>query len=174
MRTSVLLPLLLAILLSSPHAAAEIVMSTSVVASGGETSSNTEFLVQNTIGQPFVGVADGTSHVTEIGFWNTWTGTVTGIREAESSPPIRFWMGQNHPNPFNPMTTIRYSVPERSQVTLTLYDAAGRELRTLVDGEMEPGTHETTLHAGGLASGIYFCRMSAPHHVGTRKMVLMK
>ena len=88
--------------------------------------------------------------------------------------PIRYWLGQNSPNPFNPMTTLRFSVPRRTHVTLKVYSAAGREIRTLVDEELDPGFYSRVVNAHGLSSGVYFCRMVADGFVETRKMVLLK
>jgi hypothetical protein len=88
-------------------------------------------------------------------------------------------LDQNHPNPFNPTTTISYSVAEAGPVSLDVYDAAGRLVRRLVDGVRAAGSHTATWdgrddaeHLAG--SGIYFYRLHAGKVTETRKMVLLK
>ena len=72
------------------------------------------------------------------------------------------------------MTSIRFALPDPGPVTIRLYDVAGREVRTLVDEELPAGWHRTVLEAGGLASGIYFCRMTAGEFTDARKLLLLK
>ncbi|HUU27214.1 MAG TPA: DUF1573 domain-containing protein, partial [archaeon] len=95
--------------------------------------------------------------------------------------PKAFSLSQNTPNPFNPSTTINYSVPEGASVIVILkvYDIRGRLIRTLADGSREPGTHtafwDGTDESGQQASsGIYIYRLRAGDFVQTRKMVLLK
>jgi len=87
--------------------------------------------------------------------------------------PNEFELHQNYPNPFNPSTTIRYALPERSHVTLTVFNALGQQVATLVQGEMEAGYHEAVFDAVGLASGVYLYRLTAGAFVETRKLVLV-
>jgi len=81
---------------------------------------------------------------------------------------------QNVPNPFNPMTAIRFAVPTRGHVTLTIYDTNGRAVATVVDQELPAGAYERSFSAKGLASGTYFYRLTSPGVDIARKMVLMK
>jgi hypothetical protein len=73
--------------------------------------------------------------------------------------PAGFSLKQNYPNPFNPTTTINYALPVRSNVTLKIYDALGRDIATLVDQEKPAGDHQVLFDAKNLASGIYFYRL---------------
>lgn len=83
-------------------------------------------------------------------------------------------LGQNYPNPFNPATKITFTLPEKSFVTLNVYDALGREASNLVNGEMFPGTYSRQWNAAGLSSGIYFYRLEAGSFIETKKLVLLR
>ncbi len=148
-------------------------ISPAVVGSGGGSSIGGGFQINGTIGQPAIGVVSGGSYVDEIGFWYQPGWILTGVPEGDAMP-LTFSMEQNSPNPFNPITTIQFSVPVDSRVAITLYSASGREVRTVVDGEHEAGRYQAVIAADGLPSGIYFCRMTAGKFVATKKMVLLK
>ncbi|RJP77404.1 MAG: T9SS C-terminal target domain-containing protein [Candidatus Zixiibacteriota bacterium] len=78
------------------------------------------------------------------------------------------------PNPFNPATAVGYRLPAAGLVSLRVYDTAGREVATLVNGWEEAGSHEVTFDGTGLAAGIYFAKLEAGEHRVVQKMVLMK
>ncbi len=88
--------------------------------------------------------------------------------------PLNYSLSQNYPNPFNPSTTIEYSLPQRSQVVMKIYDVTGREVETLVNQIQNGGNHSAVLNASGLASGVYFYRITAGNFVDIKKMVLLK
>lgn len=79
-----------------------------------------------------------------------------------------------YPNPFNPTTTIQYNLPVRSNVSIDIYNVLGQEVRQLVSGYQNQGTHSLTWSANGLASGVYFCRLSTSDYLALRKLVLLK
>lgn len=81
---------------------------------------------------------------------------------------------QNYPNPFNPSTTIEFSVADPGPVTLRVYDALGRQVKTLVDGLYETGRYKVRFNSDGLPSGVYFYTLVVGTSVETRKMVFMK
>jgi len=81
---------------------------------------------------------------------------------------------QNFPNPFNPTTVIRYSVPTNSFVSLKLYDLLGKVVKTLVNEEQNKGSYQITLDASGLASGTYFYRIEAGNFTSVKKLSLIK
>ncbi len=85
-----------------------------------------------------------------------------------------FQLQQNHPNPFNPSTDIRYSIAEDGPVRLTVHDAWGRDVATLVDAPQTAGPHMVRFDAAELPSGVYFYRLVSGRFMETRRMVLGK
>lgn len=151
---------------------AECTIGQSVVASGGGAMSGGAYTMLGTVGQAAIGVASGPQYTNEIGFWYQPGWILTGVPTLPWTPV--FGLEQNCPNPFNPVTTLRFSLARDAQASIKLYDAKGREVRTLVDAELPAGRHVVTLDGAGLASGVYFCRMVAGEFVETRKLVLLK
>jgi hypothetical protein len=100
-----------------------------------------------------------------------WFGDVTA---EQSSLPEIWSLDQNHPNPFNPATTISFALPEAGKVGLTVYDVTGRQISTLLSGWRDAGYHEVTWNASNLPSGIYFYRIETDQFTAVRKMVLLK
>jgi hypothetical protein len=75
--------------------------------------------------------------------------------------PGRSQLLQNYPNPFNPSTTIALDVQERGMYTLRVFDVLGKEVATLLQEFLEPGTYEREFNAAGLAAGAYYCRVGS-------------
>jgi choice-of-anchor B domain-containing protein len=99
---------------------------------------------------------------------------VATIVEDETTTPRRFLLHQNFPNPFNPSTTIMYQLEEAGSVVLNVYDAAGREIASLVRGSQHAGTHQARFDASNLSSGVYFYSLHAAHAVQTRRMTVVR
>jgi hypothetical protein len=78
------------------------------------------------------------------------------------------------PHPFNPSTTLSYSLLHAGKVTLNVYDLSGKKLSTPVDGLQDAGTHQVKFNAGGLPSGVYVCKLTAGSRVSTRTLMLIK
>jgi len=85
-----------------------------------------------------------------------------------------YLLEQCYPNPFNPTTTIKYSIPEMSKVILKLYNLLGEEVATLVNEEKVTGYHQVEFSATNLPSGVYFYQIKAGSFVETKKMILLK
>ncbi len=145
------------------------------VNSGGGRGSNSNLIVITTLGQPAVGKSSNGGQVMCTGFLTglPLTGGPVSASPAESLP-LRFELGQNYPNPFNPSTTIRYQLPSETHVTLKIFDLIGREVATLVDGEMPAGKHTVRYDGKNASSGIYFYRINSAHFTAVKRMVLMK
>lgn len=107
-----------------------------------------------------------------------WLLSVSATPEAPEAMPTEFTLSQNYPNPFNPETSIPFALPTRANVKLAVFDLLGREVATLVNGNMEAGSHIVNWNANELSSGVYFYRLDAQageaSFNSTRKLVLMK
>ncbi len=88
--------------------------------------------------------------------------------------PQTITLSQNYPNPFNPTTRIAYTIPQTGYVSLKVYNLLGQEVATLFEGTCHPGRYEATFDAAGLASGVYFYRLSAGHFAETKKLLLLR
>jgi hypothetical protein len=103
-----------------------------------------------------------------------YTGT-TGIGGTGTNQiPASHSLEQNYPNPFNPATYLKFHIKEKGFVRIMVYDAAGREVETLVNETLNAGTYETNWDAASLPSGVYFCQLKVRDYIQTRKMVLSK
>lgn len=147
-------------------------------------STGTVVAVNNSTGNnPFTLTAPGPGRYTvNAGYKNPsrdW-GTVdvdvivTGVEGGERGIPNAYRLDQNYPNPFNPSTTIGYRLPERSHVTLKIYDIGGREVATLVDGIEEPGAKTVRFDALNLATGTYIYRLTAGSFRETKHLTVLR
>jgi hypothetical protein len=98
-----------------------------------------------------------------------------GVRGgAASAPGGTYRLGQNFPNPFNPETTITFTLPSRTAVSLAVYDILGRRIATLVEGSLPAGLHAAVWDGNACASGVYFYRLLAPGFAQTKKMLMLR
>jgi len=88
--------------------------------------------------------------------------------------PVAYELCQNYPNPFNPSTTIVYSVPEKTNVELSIYNVLGEKVTTLVNEEKPAGEYKINFNAISFASGVYYYRLRTEDYISTRKMLLVK
>jgi hypothetical protein len=120
-----------------------------------------------------------------IGAILKFSGGTTAVHDKTTSrAPEQFVLHQNYPNPFwsgatsrsagNPSTTIQFSLPQREHVTLKVFDVNGREVATLVEGEMAAGNHAVTFAPGETTTGLYFYKLTAGKFSQTRKAVVMR
>jgi len=91
-----------------------------------------------------------------------------------SNVPEEYALFENYPNPFNPSTNIKYSVPENNFVSVKVYDVLGEEVASIINEEKSAGSYEVNFDASNLSSGIYFYTMRSGSFLETKKMVLMK
>jgi hypothetical protein len=97
----------------------------------------------------------------------------TGINDPKTTVNS-FALSQNYPNPFNPSTMLNYTLPQKSNVTLKVYDVLGKEVANLVNATQEAGNHSVNFNASKLASGLYIYTLKAGNNVMSKKMMLLK
>lgn len=100
--------------------------------------------------------------------------SVSAIHIEGEVKPLQYTLEQNFPNPFNPATVIRYQIPEAGLVTLKVFDALGREVKTLVNENKDPGKFSIELNASGMASGIYMYELKCKSYRIVKKLTLLK
>ena len=102
------------------------------------------------------------------------SGVVNGANDGRRIVSVEFSLDQNSPNPFNPMTEIKFSLPRSMNATLTVYNVRGQSVATLKSGIMSAGQHSVTWDARSHASGVYFYRLETPDFSETKKMIMLK
>ncbi len=108
-------------------------------------------------------------------FTEVWKQSLTsGKPTMEIGEKYIFKLQNNYPNPFNPSTSIKFSVPSTGLVTLKVFDITGKEVSTLVEGNIEQGEHEVNFNATHLASGVYFYKLTSGSFTEVKKMILVK
>ena len=98
----------------------------------------------------------------------------TGINNAFNNTPSGFSLSQNYPNPFNPTTTINYSLAKEGNVKLTVYNALGSNVATIVNEYKPAGNYSVQFNGSNLASGIYLYRLESGNFSTAKKFILMK
>jgi len=88
--------------------------------------------------------------------------------------PTKYTLSQPYPNPFNPATTIKFSIPQTEFVTVKVYNIAGHEITTLINDELSIGNHTIKWNGSRQPSGVYFVKIESGGFVQTKKMVLLK
>jgi hypothetical protein len=96
------------------------------------------------------------------------------VKKDAEIPPVVFRLHPNYPNPFNPQTTLRFDIPKEARVTLTIYNALGQLVTTLIDQRLQAGQHAVTWDAASYAGGVYLARLHAEGVTRTVKLLLMK
>ena len=104
-------------------------------------------------------------HTTNGGVW---------VKNISTEVPSSFSLKQNYPNPFNPTTNIRFDLPKSGNVKLVVFDALGREVVTLVNEQLKPGTYEVDWNGSGYPSGVYFYQLTTGEFSDTKKMLMIK
>jgi hypothetical protein len=168
--------------LLSSFAFSQPVLKANVVSSGGSVLTNSNYILNGSLGQSAVGIVINSNYIHRAGFWENIRMILTEVADSESELPVSFNLSQNYPNPFNPSTKIKYSVPVFSKIQIKVFDILGNIIETLIDEEKPVGTYEITWFAENLPSGIYFYTIKAVDpesssgrgFVETKKMVLLK
>lgn len=106
--------------------------------------------------------------------WQNTFNSIIGIQQVNSAIPDKFELYQNFPNPFNPNTKIKFNIPNSSLVEFKIYNSAGKEITTLVNGKLSSGSYEVNWNASDFPSGVYYYKIVSEHFNDTKKMVLIK
>ncbi len=107
--------------------------------------------------------------------YKTTNGGSVFVSNISNKIPDRFELGQNYPNPFNQSTIFNLQCSMKSDVTVKVYDAAGREVQTLVNEMLEPGTYQVRFDGSGLSSGLFYYRMTVDgRQAAVKKMIMIK
>lgn len=102
-------------------------------------------------------------------------GVITSMLDTSNDKtPMDFSLSQNFPNPFNPMTTISYSLPDDSHVKLSIFNVAGQKITELQNDRLKAGTYSVTWNASDSPSGTYIYMISTDHFSHSKKMLLLK
>ncbi len=130
-------------------------------------------------GEQLVVRIDGERVAADLTYSGAGTRVSLSSLSAGTVLPDQYSLAQNYPNPFNPATTIAFNLPNAGQVELSIYNVLGQKVATIVDGQLEAGTHEavwdgTDESGNAVGSGIYFYRISTSDFEQTKKMILMK
>jgi hypothetical protein len=152
---------------------------------GGTFSTGGAYRLGGTVGQYDPGTLVGGPYVVLGGFWRGGaTSAATGVEPPDSGPapdgtPLAFRLYPNSPNPFNPVTSIRYDLPRATDVQMRVYDVTGALVRELARGPAAAGRHVqvwdgTKGHGESVASGIYFLRLETAEEGASQKMILAK
>ena len=101
-------------------------------------------------------------------------GGIVGTEVNHNEIPGKFSLEQNYTNPFNPSTSIKFSVPGDGNVKIVVYDIAGKEIATLINADMKTGKYKVEFDGTGLSSGVYFYKLISADYVEVKKMVFLK
>lgn len=102
------------------------------------------------------------------------TESTTGVVQTGTFEPVGFRLYDNYPNPFNPVTKIKFDLPEASNVNITVYDMLGSKVEEIVNSRLSAGSYEADWNASGYSSGIYFYRIATQDFTDTKRMILAK
>lgn len=112
--------------------------------------------------------------VYRIAITDTTDVVVNDVEESERTGDLSYKLERNYPNPFNPATTISFSIPIKSFVTLKVFDLSGREVSTLLSHELPAGSYRQQWSGEGVTSGVYFYQLRAGSFVHTNKLLLLR
>ena len=103
-----------------------------------------------------------------------WFGVALGVEKEDNLVPEAYSLSQNYPNPFNPSTSIKFSIPEATDVVIKVYDILGSEVAVLVNDRIEAGNYTVDFDATRFASGMYIYSIKAGEFSSSKKMMLLK
>ena len=154
-------------------ASAQTVLGPRVLASGGRTVSSSSQVLKVTLGQTITGKCSAGDNFSGLGFWEQFAfDAATAIDDMAPLAPT--CLHQNVPNPFNPSTTVYFTLASTETVRLDVFDLQGRRVARLLDTSLPAGEHSLLFRPEGLASGVYLLRLKAGGYHENRRLVLLK
>jgi len=178
MRHRAAILLLAALMLPPPAARAAAQITRSVLGAGGGTATSATLVLNTSLGQALAGSASSAHIGIAGGFWLPGGGS-TGV-PGEDLLPASFRFRGNHPNPFNPHTTLAFELPRpATRATLRIVDALGRQVAVLLDGPLPAGRHQAVwdgrdARGQACSSGLYFSLLETPTNRATGKLTLLR
>jgi hypothetical protein len=146
-----------------------------LVNSGGAGQPGEEFIIY-----PYTATRPYYNGISPLFYEFSTTAPTVPVIEVTTEVPEKYDLMQNYPNPFNPVTKIKFSIVSSPRalggdlVQLKIYNVMGREVKTLVNQVLKPGTYETTFDGSALSSGVYFYQLISNDFIQTKRMVLLK
>ena len=134
----------------------------------GTTTEQTVYTYSDKLDQP----GSFSYRLKQLDFDGTFT--YSNVIFIDAVKPDKYELSQNYPNPFNPSTTIKFALPELSQVTLTIFSTLGEKVAEVLNTTLEAGYHRVEFDASNLPSGIYLYKIHAGNFIETKKMMLIK
>ena len=157
---------------------AQYLLKANVLDEGGKKITSANYICQFSFAQPIASLTlSNQNYKATLGFWHPpYNGGLVGIKEELTnniSSPLLFSLSSPNPNPFKTKTTIRYSLPKETKVSLKVLDCEGKIIRILVQTKQKPGVYNVTwdLKNSKLPSGIYFYRLETDEYTQTRKLI---
>jgi hypothetical protein len=153
------------------------VLKSWVIGAGGSAGSGAGVMGNGTLGQCAIGFSQGADQYLYSGFWEAWLDWISDSPEP-AADPAETVLFRSRPNPFHHETVIAYSLAAAGPIKLTIFDIAGRAVRTLADGQQTAGRHSLVWDgrsdAGQMvSSGFYFCRLQADGEISQNKMIVL-
>jgi len=132
-------------------------------------------MIKSVVGQSFIGTTRYSDTQITSGFLadTLFSGMIVDIKNQEQLP-VSYSLWQNYPNPFNPNTTIHFEIPEKSHVSLKLFNLLGQEVLTVIDEVRTAGKYDVRMDGSSLSSGVYFYRLQTNNYASTKKFLLIK
>ena len=155
------------------------VLKSSVIGAAGSPAANSGKQCNGTLGQPHpVGICTSTNHIMSAGFWRSYR-VLVSVLDRLVPGIFENALFQNFPNPFNPSTTIRFTVAAESPVELLIFNVQGQKVRTLIEDSRTAGSYRVVWDGRNdrgklVATGVYFYRLKIGPYLSVKKMLLIK
>ena len=154
-------------------ASAQTLLKSSVFSNGGADISGSSHRIIGTVGQSGIGETSNTINKHWAGFWYQAWDFMTSLEQIPDNLPRGYRLEQNYPNPFNQNTTIEFTIPKPSFVTLKIYNVSGKAVATLVSEKLQPGHHNRVWSAPNISNGVYYYRLQVGDFTAVRKLLII-